>query len=299
MDNLEKNKYYIWFSYIKNISLRIKKILLDKYMDPSKIFYKSEIQLLDELQFLREKNIKNIVQELVNDFYKNNLEKNLKIMNRQNIKVLTIEDKRYPESLKRIYDAPICIYYKGNINVLNRKTKIAIIGCRDYTEYGKKLALKFSYELAKNGIIVVSGCARGIDSFAHKGCILANTETIAVLGNGLDYIYPPENKELEEEIIKNNGVLITEYPVGTKPDKYTFPARNRIISALSNGVLVIEAKNKSGTLITVDFALEQGKNIYAIPGNIFSKNSDGTNELIKQGAKIVTNINDIMEDILN
>ncbi len=142
----------------------------------------------------------------------------------------------------------------------------------------------------------MSGGARGIDSFAHKGSILAKKNTIAILGNGLDYIYPPENKILEDKIIENNGLIISEYPLGTKPSKYTFPARNRIISGISDGVLVVEAKEKSGTLITVDFALEQGKNIYAIPGNIDNVNTVGTNELIKQGAKLVSNINDILED---
>lgn len=146
------------------------------------------------------------------------------------------------------------------------------------------------------GFTIVSGGARGIDSFSHKGAIHANKQTIAVLGNGLDYIYPPENKELEEQILYNGGALISEYIIGTKPTKYTFPARNRIISAISEGLLVVEAKQKSGTLITVDFALEQGKTIYAIPGNINSANSEGTNELIKQGAKIVTSIQDIIED---
>ena len=142
----------------------------------------------------------------------------------------------------------------------------------------------------------MSGCARGIDSFAHKGSVKAGKPTIAVLGNGLNYIYPPENKELEEQILKNGGLIISEYPIGTKPSKETFPRRNRIISGLSDGVLVVEAKKKSGSLITVDYALEQGKNIYAIPGNIININSEGTNELIKQGAKIVTQINDILED---
>lgn len=147
-------------------------------------------------------------------------------------------------------------------------------------------------------MIIVSGCARGIDSFAHKGCLMAAKNTIAVLGNGLDYIYPPENRILEEKIIENDGLLLSEYIVGTKPSKYTFPARNRIISGISDGILVIEAQEKSGTLITVDFALEQGKNVYAIPGNIDRSNAIGTNELIKQGAKLVTNTNDVLEDFM-
>lgn len=212
------------------------------------------------------------------------------------IKEISIDDINYPTNMKKIYDFPQRLFCKGNIELLDNRPKLAIIGCRDYSEYGKKVAIKFSYELAKKRIVIVSGGARGIDSFAHKGCLMAGGETIVVLGNGLDYIYPPENKDLEEEILRNKGLIISEYPLGTKPSKYTFPARNRIISGISDGVLVIEAKQKSGTLITVDFALEQGKNIYVVPGNINSVNSVGTNELIKQGAKLVSNINDILED---
>ena len=218
------------------------------------------------------------------------MNKNLKI------KEIFIEDKEYPKSLKKIYDPPKKLYCLGNISLLNNKKKIAIIGCREYSEYGRKIGLEFSYQLAKKGIVIVSGGARGIDSFSHIGCIKARKETIAVLGNSLDYVYPKENRKLEEEILNNNGLLISEYNIGTKPSKYTFPARNRIISGLSSGILVVEAKEKSGTLITVDFALDQGKEIYVIPGDITRENTKGTNNLIKQGAKIVTNINDILED---
>lgn len=298
MINLEKNKYYIWLSSIKDITVIEKLELLEIYKNPMELFYKTEKQLLEELQFFESIKLKRIVKEIINESYKNILESSIKNMKRQNIEVLTINDEKYPNSLKGIYDSPICIYYKGNIRLLNNQKKIAIIGCRDYTEYGRGVSKKFAYELGKKGIIIISGCARGIDSFAHQGCLCANKETIAVLGNGLDYIYPPENKQLEEQILEKNGLIITEYIVGTKPSKYTFPARNRIISALSDGILVVEAKEKSGTLITVDFGLEQGKNIYVIPGDITRSNSKGTNELIKQGAKLVTNVEDILEDIL-
>ena len=191
---------------------------------------------------------------------------------------------------------PTKLYYMGNVDLLNKKRKIAIIGCREYSEYGKIVSEKFAYELAKLGFVIISGAARGIDSFSHKATLKTNVGTIAVVGNGLNYIYPPENKELEEKILENNGLIISEYDIGTRPSKYTFPARNRIISALSDGVLVIEARKNSGSQITVDFALDQGKNVYAVPGDITRINTEGTNELIKQGAKIVTCIDDILED---
>lgn len=217
-------------------------------------------------------------------------------MKNYDIKILSYNDEKYPENLKNMNTPPTKLYYMGNVDLLNKKRKIAIIGCREYSEYGKIVSEKFAYELAKLGFVIISGAARGIDSFSHKATLKTNVGTIAVLGNGLNYIYPPENKELEEKILENNGLIISEYDTGTRPSKYTFPARNRIISALSDGVLVIEARKNSGSQITVDFALDQGKNVYAVPGDITRINTEGTNELIKQGAKIVTCIDDILED---
>lgn len=217
-------------------------------------------------------------------------------MKNYDIKILSYNDEKYPENLKNVSTSPTKLYYMGNVDLLNKKRKIAIIGCREYSEYGKIVSEKFAYELAKLGFVIISGAARGIDSFSHKATLKTNVGTIAVLGNGLNYIYPPENKELEEKILENNGLIISEYDTGTRPSKYTFPARNRIISALSDGVLVIEARKNSGSQITVDFALDQGKNVYAVPGDITRINTEGTNELIKQGAKIVTCIGDILED---
>ena len=190
----------------------------------------------------------------------------------------------------------ICLYIKGNLQLLKMQN-ISLIGCRKCSQYGKKTAYYFSYNLSKAGFNIVSGLARGIDSYSHIGCLAAKGKTIAVMGSGLDNIYPKENEQLVNEIIKQNGAIITQYPLGTKPEKNNFPARNRIISGLSKAVLVIEARAKSGTLITVDFALEQGKDVFAVPGNINSANSVGTNELIKQGAIPVCNYKDILDNI--
>lgn len=214
-------------------------------------------------------------------------------LDKSKIKVIRIEDENYPKKLKNIYSKPHILYILGNVNLLNDKS-IAIIGCRDSTDYGKKTAFRFGYELAKKGICVISGFARGIDSYSHLGAVMARGKTIAVMGCGLDVIYPPENEKLYREILKNDGAIISEYPLGTKPQKHHFPARNRIISGLSDGVLVVEAKKRSGTMITVEHALDQGRDVFAIPGNINSNNSYGTNELIKEGAIPVTNIDDII-----
>ena len=215
---------------------------------------------------------------------------NLKL-NVSKIKTITIGDEAYPENLMHIYGKPQTLYVLGNEKLLDAQS-IAIIGCRKASKYGLRNAYEFGYELAKKGICVVSGFARGIDSYAHKGALAAKGATIAVLGCGLDVVYPPENVDLYKQIVMNNGAIITEYPLGSRPEKHHFPARNRIISGLSDGVLVVEAKERSGTLITVEYALEQGKNVYAIPGNITSQNSYGTNELIKEGAIPITKIED-------
>lgn len=211
-------------------------------------------------------------------------------------KVIKIEinSKLYPEKLKNIECPPKQLYCLGNLKLLN-KTSIAIIGSRKYSYYGERVAKDFSFHLAQNDICIISGFARGIDSIAHQACLNAKGKTIAVLGSGLDIIYPRENKKLYNEILQTNGLIVSEFELGTPPNKQNFPARNRIISGLSDGVLVIEARKNSGTNITVDFALEQGKDIYVIPGNIYSKTSDGTNFLIKEGAIPVTSYEDIVE----
>ncbi len=211
------------------------------------------------------------------------------------MKILKIENEDYPKKLKNIDNPPKQLYVLGNEKILD-DFGLAIIGCRQYSEYGKKVAKDISFKLAKQGIKIISGMARGIDSFAHMGCMVAGGKTIAVLGGGFNNIYPKENIELLKEIIRTGGAVITEYSPDVKPIGANFPLRNRIISGLSDGVVVIEARKKSGTLITVDYALEQGKEIFAVPGNINNSSSQGTNEMIREGAKIVTCIEDILEE---
>ena len=214
------------------------------------------------------------------------------------IEEISINNKKYPEQLKNIYDPPMKIYALGNTEILNQKG-IAIVGSRKATEYGKKVALEISQTLSSKGFHIISGLARGIDSYAHIGNIMSDYsgKAIAILGNSLDNIYPKENRNLAIQILKKGGCILSEYPIGSEIQPKNFPERNRIISGLSKAVIIVEASEKSGALITADFALEQGKDVFAVPGNIFSENSVGTNALIKQGAIVVTSFQDILEEI--
>lgn len=315
MENLEEKRYWIWLSLIKNLGPKRKLKLLELYQNPEKIYKLSKDELL-KIEGIGEETTKNIIDSKNEKL----LDYHIKYMKENNIDIIHIYEENYPQVLKEIYDPPISLYIKGNKEILNNKN-IGIVGCRECTDYGKKAAKYFAYNLAKENINIVSGLAKGVDSFAHLGCLSTYKEnkncgrmydrcgenkyncgkqnnncgtTIAVVGNGLDIVYPKENIELANEIIKSGGAIISEYPCGTKPDKINFPARNRIISGISSGIIVVEAKEKSGTLITVDFALEQGRDVFVVPGNINSINSVGTNDLIKQGAKLVTTYRDIM-----
>lgn len=218
------------------------------------------------------------------------------------IEKISINEKEYPQQLKNIYDPPQCLYVLGNKNILNQKG-IAIVGSRKCTNYGKEMAIKISEELSKNKINIISGLAIGIDSYAHFGNIKIQNikneygKTIAVLGSGIDQIYPKQNVELARKIIQTGGCIISEYPIGTMPKKEHFPQRNRIISGLSIGVVIVEAQEKSGALITADFAIEQGREVFAVPGDVNKKESVGSNQLIKDGAKMVTSIIDILEEM--
>ncbi len=219
------------------------------------------------------------------------------------IEEIKTDSKEYPDKLKNIYDSPSKIYALGNKKLLKQKA-IAIVGTRKATQYGKKIAYEFSKELAQRGINIISGLALGIDSYAHLGCIQAQGEkyvgkTIAVMGSGFNNIYPKENIELARKIIKSGGCIITEYTAKTKPEKLNFPQRNRIISGLAEGILVVEANKKSGALITAEFALEQGKEVFTIPGDITKEQSKGCNELIKDGATLITNYQEILTTTFN
>lgn len=216
---------------------------------------------------------------------------------KEKIEMLDFDSPRYPSLLKEIPNPPFILYVKGEMDILN-SPMISIVGSRKYTNYGQMAAKTFSRDLARSGITVVSGMAIGIDSFAHRGALDAYGKTIAVLGNGLSdlSIYPRINFNLSREII-SQGALISEYPHGISAGSFIFPARNRIIAGLSLGTLVVEAGEKSGTLITANLALDYNREVFAVPGSIFSQESLGSNELIKKGAKLAGNVKDILEEI--
>ncbi|AEI35300.1 DNA-processing protein DprA [Francisella salina] len=213
-----------------------------------------------------------------------------------NNKLVTYTDQDYPENLKHINNPPFVLYCTGNIKLLDT-VQLAIVGARNNSTYGKNATYKLCKELKDSNITITSGLAYGIDTLAHKYALENSLNTIAVVGTGVDMIYPSSNRALYSNIISNDGLIISELPLGTTASRYTFPQRNRIISGLSKGVAVIEAASKSGSLITAQHALEQNKEVFAVPGSIFSTSSQGCNELIKQGAKLVCDINDILEEI--
>ena len=213
------------------------------------------------------------------------------------LRKIRLQDKNYPAILKEIHNPPKELYIKGEI-IPQDKVAVAVVGTRKYTQHGKQVTLDIAGKLAKLGITIVSGLAKGIDSWAHQAALENNGRTIAVLGTGMDResFYPASNFELSKKIAKN-GAVLSEYPVGTRGTQFTFPERNRIVSGLSLGVVVIEAPEKSGALITAALAVEQNREVFAIPGSIYEKNSQGTNQLIKIGAKLVTNVDDILEEL--
>ena len=215
---------------------------------------------------------------------------------KKNINLVSILDKEYPENLRKIFDSPVLLYYKGKLDMSDRFS-ISIVGTRNPTEYGKYTCEKFTEKLSALGIPVISGFARGIDTLVHKVCLKNNNLTYAVFGCGADVVYPYENRKLYDELIER-GAVITEFPVSSQPEKVNFPRRNRIISGISLGSLIIESGIKGGSILTAEFAIDQNREVFAVPGYINSKQSEGTNDLIKRGqAKLVTKIEDILEEL--
>jgi DNA processing protein len=202
-------------------------------------------------------------------------------MERKEVGFVTFYDETYPSALRETYDFPLVLFTKGNTSLLNSDC-IAVVGTRTPTRYGQKVCDSFTRDFARAGLTVVSGFARGVDSIAHKACVDTDSPTVAVFASGLDVCYPAEHKGLYESILNSGGLIVSEYPLGTKPLQYHFPERNRIISGLSRGVFLPEATLKSGSLITARLAIEQGKELFVVPGNINSPESEGTNKLLQE-----------------
>ena len=223
------------------------------------------------------------------------IENELKSLEGEKARAVTIEDESYPDNLRNIYDPPGIIYIKGELLKTDRKA-IAIVGTRRATRYGLEVTRKLASQLAEMGVTIISGLALGIDTAAHEGALHSKGRTAAVLGSGVDQIFPQSNQKLAARI-EENGAIISEFPLGQKPESWTFPQRNRIISGLSLGVIVVEGHYDSGAMITAKLALEQGREVFAVPGNIELDQSKGPHWLIKQGAKLVESVEDVLEEL--
>lgn len=286
---MRERDYLIGLKHIPGLGAKLIKSLMQEFNSAEYLWHISEKELrqhpkLSESfieKFLYHRN-RLILQEIIEGLIE------------KGIQTITILDDDYPINLRQIHDPPPVLFYSGQWSDEDERG-FGIVGSRRATVYGQKVAQQFGKELAQAGFVIVSGMARGIDSYAHWGCLEAGGRTIAVLGSGLDVIYPRENRKLAEQIAEN-GVVLTEFVPGTAPLPQNFPVRNRIIAGLSLGVLVVEAAAKSGALITADFALEWGRDVFAVPGPISSPNSRGTHYLIKQGAKLVDQVGDILEE---
>lgn len=286
---MNEKDYLIWLNSINGIgNATIEKLLW--HFGSFEVLWNAPVNEIMNVPNVRKKVLEKLIDLRNIDYLKKCKER----ISSKKVVCMDRSDDIYPESLKNIPDPPQLLYKKGKI-IKGDRNAIAIIGSRKCTSYGKNIAYKFAKELASYGVTIVSGMAYGIDSAAHRGALDGGGRTIAVLGCGVDICYPKSNANLMRDIIEN-GAVLSEYFLGTNPTPGNFPRRNRIISGLSKGVLVVEAGLKSGTLITVDCALEQGKEVFSIPGNINCSVSQGTNKLIKEGAKPVTCVEDILEE---
>jgi len=286
----DENLYYLAFSVFEDFGPVRFKLLLDHF-GSAKSAYKADKNKLEKI---------NLPQKILNSFLnfrqKFNPQKYYQEIKTQNISFISLTDPNYPKLLKEIPDPPIGLYVKGQLKTTDNKI-IAVVGSRKISPYGKIITQKFTYQLVKYGFTIVSGLALGVDAIAHQTAINANGKTIAILACGVDVIYPSANKFIYQKIIKTNGAVISEFPPQTQPKKEYFPIRNRIISGLSLGVLITQGAKHSGTLITASYATNQGREVFAVPGPITSPLSCAPADLIKKGAKLVYNIDDILDEL--
>ena len=283
--------YWLALSLTPGVGSTLMRRLLDQFKTPEAVFH-APAKELSKIEGLGEK----VVQEIRKGPLEKVVEKELYLLREAGGRVITLQDEEYPKRLKDIYDPPALLYVRGKLKKED-ELAVAIVGSRKTTPYGRWLTEKVSQELARHGVTIVSGMARGIDSLAHWGAISGAGRTIAVLGCGVDVVYPSENRNLFAKII-DHGAVLSEFRMGSPPEGGHFPRRNRIISGLAIGVVVVQASEKSGSLITAGYALEQGREVFAVPGNVGTESSRGTHRLIKEGAKLVESSEDILEEIL-
>ena len=289
---LSEKVYWFWISRMEEIGVKTIEKLLNDFISIKAVFRSSEDEL-GRLDYLTKEMRERILSERSTDKLQEDLDK----LEQRGIHFVCYQEKEFPEKLFHIYEAPYYLYYRGELPC-RLTPSIAIIGARNCSTYGSEVARSFAKELAKNGIQVISGLARGVDGQAHWGALEAEGKTFGVVGNGLDICYPKENYALFERL-KTSGGILSEYPLTSRALAFHFPMRNRLIAGLSDGIFVVEAREKSGTLITVDRGLEQGKDIYALPGKICDNLSIGCNRLIQNGAKLVMEPFDIIEELRN
>lgn len=287
---MDSVQFQYWFMKNEDISYGKKPKLIDYFYDSYNLYNASKSQLM-ATGILDEKT----VDRFLEGKKKFDLEKEYYDFCNSPFSFITIESDSYPEKLRNIYDYPYGLFYIGTLPDFSRA--VSIVGARRCSAYGKKIALELGEKLGEVGFTVISGMARGIDAYGHRGCLNGGGNTVAVLGSGCDVIYPRDNRLLYEDIVSSSGAVISEYQMGSSPVALNFPRRNRIVSALSDIVIVVEARDKSGSLITADFALEHGKDIYVIPGRIGDSLSTGTNKLLSQGAGIIYDIDGFINQL--
>lgn len=288
---MDELSYSLAFSYLNGVGPATFNILKSKFHSAKKAYLANRSELVTVVK-------PTIAEKIILHRNTFNIEKELNMMRKSGILVISQEDSRYPKQLLNLFDPPICLYIKGNISAYNFEEDMyfAIVGTRKPTFYGEMVATKFAYELAKKGFVIVSGMALGIDAIAHTAALDAECRTIAFLGCGVNVVYPPSNRLLYKRILDNNGLIISEIPPNRSVLPGLFVQRNRLISGLSQGIMVAEGLKDSGSLITAKFAAQQGKDVFAPPAPINSELSEAPNILLKEGAKLVTTVNDILEE---
>lgn len=288
---MDERFHWLALNFIPGVGPVLIKALLERFGSPKRIFRASRRELA-RVDGIGERLVEVIKETDVQE----KVQRELKLIEELNASIVTLTDKSYPNNLRQIFDPPPLLYVRGNLQTSD-ELAISMVGSRLTSHYGRMITEKIAGDLASHGVTIVSGMARGIDSAAHRGALSVGGRTIAVLGCGVDIVYPRENRHLFKEI-STHGAVISEFPLSTPPDGANFPKRNRIISGLSLGVVVVQANSRSGSLITAGFALEQNRDVFAVPGNVGMAGSRGTNRLIKQGAKLIESAEDILEEVL-